>query len=1003
MLYRTGRKRRVTVTTVATIELEIYTRAAGSSAYWAKKSSDISLPLAAGGGTFSLLYRATDDVITATVSGGVTNTSGSHVVTVSTGALSASYTLTATAIIDLAEYIDDASSVYSSFPNSLVYVEIPEPGGTNSVTLTLGGVSHSASNLLPPTGKIFRLQEYLSEWSGQCYASSAWGLNTLGTPSGVSDGRAYWQNEIDTYHAGSSVSDCVAECTVTFSGNGTGAVDTSLGTLNNTWASMTPSRVVAKGGSGNQIKSVVGTAKFRPTMTLTPTAQVFLIDQLDTRAAQVRFQRSDAGYVDKTKAAGVDSISDVFTLGGTTMSTSSVRSGVISSLSSSGPFTFTTTYTDRANLSGQSSWTTDGVTSNAATVPYSTVALTDDASTGGASVCHHETGGTNATITQATSTDYVGGAGETFSTTFGAPLRWTASSGAAVAVSGGILQFSKTLADIPGDPTRRILGRLSANRALGYRYLRVRIRSVGSANQPITFYHRYDDGFPNQITTTGADGVWVEREFDLWALPPSGSTPYFNRILGSSEYSDGFTITGLALGVSYELQWIRGVRKGDWRLRQWAYTSFRPESFWAISDGIGGYNDSLPFATTIGSFASFLTSTTKSWTGLSLTASASPATSAPLYDLPISALGTSGSSIAYFGGGGLSPMQGTGANASSLEIRTNGGITLNSYIWNQNILMYDGAGDPQASGSYGAAMVTRFRAISGVYLFGWAIAPGSIKVRPYGGGTTVLTLYPQPDGYFSGRLKMDNAAAIATNPTYELAADGSLYAFDNSGTFTGDPTVPTEPVIGMGSWGTNLFRRQHFLSRWYLLVRNLGGPLALDSARGWLYVAQGKRISAYHLSNALLLSASTDHSVDGWLSLAYDPRQVCLFGLADVGSGTKKLYSSQTLGNTVTEVLSVTANTIAQCIDSERSAMILLMTATSGANIQYRVSRNGGSTWSTAADIKDASNASVVGDVIDAVYDSRFGGVIVATFKISGSMVVWQSSNWGATWKPLLT
>lgn len=200
-----------------------------------------------------------------------------------------------------------------------------------------------------------------------------------------------------------------------------------------------------------------------------------------------------------------------------------------------------------------------------------------------------------ATLTQPLSTYYIG-------PTITSLTRWHPTggeTGAALSiVSGGIrmvgpgfasYRFSETY-PVPGSqpPDSYLL-------KLGYRRLKVRLRSVGSSNQTVTLeligaFLTLPTGGTRALqleTTTGPDGEWVERTLDIW------------RHVGADE---GLYVPhkGLCHAIQFdvpsatvEVAWVQGVRQENSRVTLWG--NLRYQRAWADTDAVlltsGAYYD----------------------------------------------------------------------------------------------------------------------------------------------------------------------------------------------------------------------------------------------------------------------------------------------------------------------------------------------------------------------------------------------------------------------------
>lgn len=135
---------------------------------------------------------------------------------------------------------------------------------------------------------------------------------------------------------------------------------------------------------------------------------------------------------------------------------------------------------------------------------------------------------------------------------------WLAAAGTSVALAGGALSLTA-----PGGGTGAAVRRYLANDGqwwrLSYRWLRLRVRSVGSANQ--TFRLEALGGFWGAApirwdVTTGADGTWVERDLDLFA--PAGLVKVYAPPW--SQLLHGWQLSQIPAGVTIEVEWLDGRR-----------------------------------------------------------------------------------------------------------------------------------------------------------------------------------------------------------------------------------------------------------------------------------------------------------------------------------------------------------------------------------------------------------------------------------------------------------
>ena len=102
----------------------------------------------------------------------------------------------------------------------------------------------------------------------------------------------------------------------------------------------------------------------------------------------------------------------------------------------------------------------------------------------------------------------------------------------------------------------------------------------------------------------------------------------------------------------------------------------------------------------------------------------------------------------------------------------------------------------------------------------------------------------------------------------------------------------------------------------------------------------------------------------------------------------------------------MTAGTAGFEADTNRGILILIYddgTTAAPGNIKYRISRDLGGTWSTAANCTINSVSPQAGKVLDTSYDPRLGGMLYAIFDIGGTKKVCRSTDSGVTWEVVLT
>jgi hypothetical protein len=111
-------------------------------------------------------------------------------------------------------------------------------------------------------------------------------------------------------------------------------------------------------------------------------------------------------------------------------------------------------------------------------------------------------------------------------------------------------------------------------------------------------------------------------------------------------------------------------------------------------------------------------------------------------------------------------------------------------------------------------------------------------------------------------------------------------------------------------------------------------------------------------------------------------------------------------GETKGDYLTVTAGTAGFECDTNRGLLIIIYddgTTAAPGNIKYRISRDQGTTWTTAANCTINSVTPQVGQVLDTSYDPHLGGMLYAIFDIGGTKKVCRSTDLGVTWEVVLT
>lgn len=104
-----------------------------------------------------------------------------------------------------------------------------------------------------------------------------------------------------------------------------------------------------------------------------------------------------------------------------------------------------------------------------------------------------------------------------------------------------------------GDPTQRAAVLMGLNDRIEMRHVGIRIRSIGADDLPFTLRLNAEEF----DSTTGADGVWVERMFDRYDV----HVPLLDYTALIPEDALGeVAVQDLSVSSTYEIEWIRGER-----------------------------------------------------------------------------------------------------------------------------------------------------------------------------------------------------------------------------------------------------------------------------------------------------------------------------------------------------------------------------------------------------------------------------------------------------------
>lgn len=577
---------------------------------------------------------------------------------------------------------------------------------------------------------------------------------------------------------------------------------------------------------------------------------------------------------------------------------------------------------------------------------------------------------------------------------FGTPAdgKWQESNATASVIGSGAgskLRFTPTAP--LGGMTKNIGGEVAPGvfkrQYLGHRYWVFRIRSVGSANKVLQLHFFPGVGGWFEVTT-GEDGEWVERTIDFFS-DPVNTGPAKCQIKAFQFYES--EILKGEDGVTYEIEWIKGIRQHDALLShvRTGLVGQGLSGIHGIVDGMGslrpihglyGINSVL---TTIESIKTY-TDLNMPWLGWAFDILRPEP--APTF-LPISEMGSVGDGWTHSNAAGL-----FADDSLYLDVDATGeGATWHFAMNYHFISAYPGAGDVVNGGDYDSTIPMRFSIMLHGQVMGCIVpAAGSVSVEesdtsdPSGSGSA------RPSGFYatgSPYLRVDMPAPPDTPVDQEAScSEGLRYWFDS---FHGPPDTESLPAeLAAMTHGTRYYLRFH-------VTPQEGQVIAIDTVRGWLHVGTEAKIRTYHLQTMVLAFDSPDHPVDVWAGLATDQRTGALY-LLGVDALEMVVYRSFDGGVSIEEVERVTADTAQIVCDTNRGWTILVFE--DGGDIQRRVSRDGGENWDSPAAVT-FDGAAEEGEVFDLAVDARSAGQLALIAKIGGDMKIFRSFDGGESWE----
>lgn len=574
------------------------------------------------------------------------------------------------------------------------------------------------------------------------------------------------------------------------------------------------------------------------------------------------------------------------------------------------------------------------------------------------------------------------------------PDAWK-SAAAAVSIVGSALHIEMggttgtVFRSYPAQPVSNVFGPFMPLAVLGYRRIRVRLRSVGSANDsffmdlPGVRAGAKDAYF---ALSTGADGVWVERVSDVYF---HSNAPQEKGMDTDSPDITGVSFRGIAAGRVIEIEYVRGEiiheslssaltsewtrltpndleRKkavvlenmtDGWRtLREWAFRV--PQNTRTIAETAARINGLLA-------------------AGYTATDLKPPRVGKPTSGyLPLSDLTDGDRFLFSLQGGGI-----TSQDAMALDRNTAAGATFEAQNHYYTVTPLPGCGDA-------------------------VLNPGS----PYGSTTPLVCrrlLRSQVVGVVLS--DEDSVPTVQVFKTPGDVANGTATPRAVSRTFAAGPPM----LRRSGTYRLTLdtaedppdlpFAVAEDKRRLYAYLPHSTGeyfPLTVFSERGLLHSGKDKKLRGHHLFNWSLQGESPDYAaVDKWLSLSVDPRGASLAALGKSGASLKVFLSTDG-GMTATEVLTMTADSGALVALSELGPLVFLYST--GGTIWRKTLPKNTTIWTAAEQVTDQAGAALAGKVSSVTYDPRHGSAIYLGRKSGSVYTVWESTNGGKSFTQVL-
>lgn len=282
----------------------------------------------------------------------------------------------------------------------------------------------------------------------------------------------------------------------------------------------------------------------------------------------------------------------------------------------------------------------------------------------------------------------------------------------------------------------------------------------------------------------------------------------------------------------------------------------------------------------------------------------------------------------------------------------------------------------------------------------------------YLGGVSLLR------GIAHGGL-LDTAGDIVTTGTVDLIKTSDASNRGSDSTIDAQGRYYTGAPYGLGEsnhhadYGTksvniNPVHTSHRHRAWFRdVLQEIYSAIEAFKNKGFLMLGKATKINVRWQDNPLTDRIAGAVLTSGNIVKMRDSDNVGDYIFILIKNSTTYTLSYTTdNGATKGDYLTVTAGTAGFECDTNRGLLIMIYddgTTASPGNIKYRLSRNQGSTWTTAANCTINSVTPQVGQVLDTSYDPHLGGMLYAIFDIGGTKKVCRSTDLGATWEVVLT